>query len=74
MDKATKIGLFKSLLLARVFEEKKTEWLRNRKNGYQATSCIGQKHPGRLLLWIEQGRHTAFHQVGMGGGHNEGLL
>ena len=44
MDKATKIGLFKSLLLARVFEEKKTELaFEISKTDIKTTSCIGQE-------------------------------
>jgi acetoin:2,6-dichlorophenolindophenol oxidoreductase subunit alpha len=44
VDKATKIGLFKSLLLARVFEEKKTELaLEIAKTDIKPTSCIGQE-------------------------------
>lgn len=44
MDKATKIGLFKSLLLARVFEEKKTELASEiARTDIKPTSCIGQE-------------------------------
>jgi len=44
VDKTTKIGLFKSLLLARVFEEKKTELaLEIAKTDIKPTSCIGQE-------------------------------
>ncbi len=44
MDKATKVGLLKSLLLARVFEEKKTELaLEIAKTDIKPTSCIGQE-------------------------------
>ena len=44
MDKAKKLGLFKSLLLARVFEEKKIE-LANElsKTDIGPTSCYGQE-------------------------------
>jgi TPP-dependent pyruvate/acetoin dehydrogenase alpha subunit len=44
VDKATKIGLFKSLLLARVFEEKKTELaLEIARTDIKPTSCVGQE-------------------------------
>ncbi|MEW6668861.1 MAG: thiamine pyrophosphate-dependent dehydrogenase E1 component subunit alpha [Thermodesulfobacteriota bacterium] len=44
MDRATKIGLFKSLLLARVFEEKKTELAPEiARTDIKPTSCIGQE-------------------------------
>jgi TPP-dependent pyruvate/acetoin dehydrogenase alpha subunit len=44
VDKATKVGLLKSLLLARVFEEKKTELaLEIAKTDIKPTSCIGQE-------------------------------
>ena len=44
MDQATKIGLFEGLLLARVFEEKKTELADEiAKTDIKPTSCIGQE-------------------------------
>lgn len=44
MDKATKIGLFKSLLLARVFEEKKIELAQEiARTDIKPTSCVGQE-------------------------------
>jgi acetoin:2,6-dichlorophenolindophenol oxidoreductase subunit alpha len=44
LDKATKIGLFRSLLLARVFEEKKTELAQEiARTDIKPTSCIGQE-------------------------------
>jgi len=44
VDKATKIGLFRSLLLARVFEEKKTELASEiARTDIKPTSCIGQE-------------------------------
>ncbi|MBN1105010.1 MAG: thiamine pyrophosphate-dependent dehydrogenase E1 component subunit alpha [Deltaproteobacteria bacterium] len=44
MDDATKIGLFKSLFLARVFEEKKTELaVEIARTDIKPTSCIGQE-------------------------------
>ena len=57
MDQATKIGLFKGLLLARVFEEKKTELADEiAKTDIKPTSCIGQEAiPVGLWPWIEPG-------------------
>jgi len=44
LDTATKVGLFKGLLLARVFEEKKTELADEiAKTDIKPTSCIGQE-------------------------------
>jgi pyruvate dehydrogenase E1 component alpha subunit len=44
LDKASKIGLFRSLLLARVFEEKKSELAQEiGKTDIPSTSCIGQE-------------------------------
>ena len=44
LDKATKIGLFKALLLARVFEEKKIELSAElSKTDIMTTSCVGQE-------------------------------
>ena len=44
MDNAIKVGLFKGLLLARVFEEKKTELAEEiAKTDIKPTSCIGQE-------------------------------
>ena len=44
MDQKTKIGLFRSLLLARVFEEKKIELAEEiAKTDIKPTSCIGQE-------------------------------
>lgn len=44
MDKTTKMGLFRSLLLARVFEEKKIQFAAEiAKTDIKPTSCIGQE-------------------------------
>ena len=44
MDKSTKVGLFRSLLLARVFEEKKIELADEiAETDIKPTSCIGQE-------------------------------
>lgn len=44
MDKATKTGLFRNLLLARVFEEKKTELAQEiARTDIKPTSCLGQE-------------------------------
>lgn len=44
LDKGTKLGLFKALLLARIFEEKKIELAQElSKTDIMTTSCVGQE-------------------------------